>query len=130
MALWILIGGVAVSGALYLGFKNRPGAYQGSPSFYMDPSQAANGFQSAVVVPSGVIESSPNAAELQHALTSYAASLQMLDGYYILVATTTTISKKSCSCVPRRSFRTTLCRLALIGARTLQPKRTAGIGWC
>ena len=39
-ALAVLIGGVIVSGGLYLGFKNRPGAYQGSPSFYMDPSQA------------------------------------------------------------------------------------------
>jgi hypothetical protein len=80
-----LIGGVAVSGSLYLGFKNRPGAYQGSPSFYMDPSQPHGGFQSAVGVPSGPVSLPANSADLQQALTLYAASLQkMLDGYYIL----------------------------------------------
>lgn len=85
LALWMLIGGVAVSGALYLGFKNRPGAYQGSPSFYMDPSQPGGGFQSAIAVPTGVVSVPPNGGELQHALATYAASLQkMLDGYYIL----------------------------------------------
>ena len=85
MALWMLILGVAASGALYLGFKNRPGAYQGSPSYYMDPSQPNGGFQSAVVVPAGHAGLPRNSGELQQALTMYAASLQkVLDGYYIL----------------------------------------------
>ena len=85
IALWLLIGGVMLSGGLYLGFKNRPGAYQGSPSFYMDPSQGGGGFQSAVAVPSGPVVLPANTADLQRALTIYAQSLQkMLDGYYIL----------------------------------------------
>ena len=83
-ALVFLIVGVAGSGALYLGFKNRPGAYQGSPSYYMDPSQAS-GFQSTVRVPSGAVDLPSNQDDLRFALTTYAASLQkMLDGYYIL----------------------------------------------
>ena len=85
VALAILVGGVIGSGALYLGFKNRPGAYQGSPSFYMDPAQATHGFQSTVTVPPGPIALPSNPSDLQLALTTYAASLQkMLDGYYIL----------------------------------------------
>src|SRR5204862_2136813 len=84
LALAVLIGGVIVSGGLYLGFKNRPGAYQGSPSFYMDPSQPNSGFTSAITVPSGAIEV-PAGGELQTALIMYAASLEkLLDGYYIL----------------------------------------------
>jgi hypothetical protein len=76
---------VIVSGALYLGFKNRPGAYQGSPSHYMDPSQPAGGFQSAVGVPAGAIDFPPNRDDVKVALAIYADSLQkLLDGYYIL----------------------------------------------
>lgn len=85
VAVWILVGGVAASGALYLGFKNRPGAYQGSPSYYMDPSQPAGGFQSAVRVPDGPAAPPVNPGDLKDALSLYALSLQkMLDGYYIL----------------------------------------------
>ena len=85
VALAILIGGVIGSGALYLGFKNRPGAYQGSPSYYMDPSRPAGGFQSTVAVGTWPLELPSSPANLQQALTMYAASLQkMLDGYYIL----------------------------------------------
>ena len=85
IALAILVGGVIGSGALYLGFKNRPGAYQGSPSFYMDPAQPTSGFHSTVTVAPGPIALPSNPGDLQLALTIYAASLQkMLDGYYIL----------------------------------------------
>lgn len=84
-AWWILVIGVIVSGALYFGFKNRPGAYQGSPSYYMDPSQPASGFQPAARVPTGTIEVPPNRDDVKVALTTYAESLQkLLDGYYIL----------------------------------------------
>ena len=84
VALAFLIAGVMVSGGLYLGFKNRPGAYQGSPSHYMDPTQAS-GFQSAVAVPAGVSERVPNSEDVAIALSAYADSLQMvLDGYYVL----------------------------------------------
>ena len=55
IALAVLIVGVIGSAALYLGFKNRPGAYQGSPSFYMDPAQPQAGFASNLAVPDGPI---------------------------------------------------------------------------
>jgi hypothetical protein len=84
-AWWILVIGVIVSGALYFGFKNRPGAYQGSPSYYMDPSQPDSGFQPAARVPTGAIDVPPNRDDVKVALTTYAESLQkLLDGYYIL----------------------------------------------
>ena len=85
-ALIALLVGVVVSGSLYLGFKNRPGAYQGSPSFYMDPEQAAVGFNfGAVAVLSSAVVRPAAAADAQAALTTYARSLQkLLDGYYIL----------------------------------------------
>ena len=83
-ALAVLVGGVIVSGALYLGFKNRPGAYQGSPSFYMDPSQPNSGFSSSTIVPAGAIVI-PEGDALQTALQMYGASLQkLLEGYYVL----------------------------------------------
>ena len=84
VALAVLVAGVIASGGLYLAFKNRPGAYQGSPSYYMDSTQAS-GFQSAVAVPSGAIELPSNSDDLRLALSAYADSLQkMLDGYYVL----------------------------------------------
>jgi hypothetical protein len=86
VALWVLVVGVAVSGALYLGFKNRPGAYQGSPSFYMDPSQASNRYDlSAVAVPAGAVTAPADGEAARAALSAYADSLQrLLDGYYVL----------------------------------------------
>ncbi len=84
VALTVLVGGVIVSGGLYLGFKNRPGAYQGSPSFYMDPSRESSGFVSAIAIPNGSIEL-PENNQFQAALISYGASLEkLLDGYYVL----------------------------------------------
>jgi hypothetical protein len=84
-ALAFLLIGVALSGGLYLAFKNRPGAYQGSPSHYMDPSQPASGFQSSVVIPSGPATVPENAPALRAVLNSYARALELLlDGYYIL----------------------------------------------
>ena len=83
--LAILLIGVALSGGLYLAFKNRPGAYQGSPSHYMDPSQPASGFQSSVVIPSGPVNVTENASALRGVLNAYARALELLlDGYYIL----------------------------------------------
>ena len=85
-ALWTLVIGVIVSGGLYLGFKNRPGAYQGSPSFYMDPSQTGAGYSLATVPPATTAAAIPaNADAVRSALTRYADSLQLLlDGYYVL----------------------------------------------
>lgn len=86
MALVALVCGVVASGGLYLGFKNRPGAYQGSPSFYMDPSSPEAGFNfAAISVPAGAATASAADADVQAALTAYAGSLQrLLDGYYVL----------------------------------------------
>jgi len=39
LVFMLFLAGVAASLGLYLGFKNRPGAYQGSPHYYHDPSQ-------------------------------------------------------------------------------------------
>ena len=39
MALKVMVAGSILSLGLFFGFKNRPGAYQGSPAAFMDPSQ-------------------------------------------------------------------------------------------
>ena len=85
-ALIALVAGVVISGGLYLGFKNRPGAYQGSPSFYMDPAQPVAGFEfDAIAVPPGAVTLPAVAPDAQRALAAYARSLQkLLDGYYVL----------------------------------------------
>lgn len=83
-ALTFLIAGVVASGGLYLGFKNRPGAYQGSPSYYMDGSQSS-GFHSSINAPARAVEIPSNRDDVRVALTAYADCLQkVLDGYYIL----------------------------------------------
>ena len=86
LALAVLIGGVVVSGGLYLGFKNRPGAYQGSPSFYMDPSQPNSGFVSTVDVGTGQLKLADGNHLRRHtAFIVYGASLEkLLEGYYVL----------------------------------------------
>ena len=85
-ALALLLGGAALSVGLFVGFKNRPGAYQGSPAYYMDPTQQDKGFKlDRVQVPARVpvVPADPEATRT--ALTAYAHSLQcLLDGYYIL----------------------------------------------
>jgi len=86
VALGLLLAGVAVSLGLFFGFKNRPGAYQGSPSYYMDPSQPAGGYRlDGVPVPTvpAVLPSDPDAARA--ALTGYARAFErLLAGYYVL----------------------------------------------
>jgi hypothetical protein len=86
IALAVLIGGVIGSAALYAGFKNRPGAYQGSPSYYMDPSQPGAGFVAAAAIPNGPIAWPKGAnSPLELALQGYGLTLErMLDGYYML----------------------------------------------
>jgi hypothetical protein len=85
-ALAMLLTGVVASLGLFIGFKNRPGAYQGSPSYYMDPSQPEAGFklnpltaaQSPVATPAD-----PHA--LRATLTGYARAFErLLAGYYVL----------------------------------------------
>jgi len=86
-ALAALVVGVVVSFGLYVGFKNRTGAYQGSPAYYMDPSQAdAEYALDRIVVPNGELETPPSQVGdmVRSALVDYARSLQdLVDGYYI-----------------------------------------------
>jgi hypothetical protein len=85
-ALFVLIAGVMVSLGLFAGYKNRPGAYQGSPSYFMDPAQRDAGFQiDRIPVPTAaaVLPGNPEAA--RGALTGYARAFErLLAGYYIL----------------------------------------------
>lgn len=79
--------GLVVSAGLYVGYKNRPGAYQGSPSYILDPSQEAAGYTiDTIVVPAGAPASVAEAdgAALTAQLALYGRALeQLVDGYYV-----------------------------------------------
>jgi hypothetical protein len=85
-ALGLLVVGIVLSLGLYFGYKNRPGAYQGSPSYYMDPAQRDGGFRlDRVQVPTGPAVSPADPAGTRRALTGYARAFERLvAGYYIL----------------------------------------------
>jgi hypothetical protein len=85
-ALAMLIAGVGVSLALFVGYKNRPGAYQGSPSYFMDPGQKDAGFRlDAVAVPRGPARAPRDPEAVRASLTLYARAFErLLAGYYIL----------------------------------------------
>jgi hypothetical protein len=85
-ALVALLVGAVLSVGLFFGFKNRPGAYQGSPSYYMDPTQRDAGFHlDRVQVPATPPAAPSNPEAVRTALTTYAQAFQrLLDGYYIL----------------------------------------------
>jgi PAS domain-containing protein len=85
-ALILLLSGAALSVGLFFGFKNRPGAYQGSPSYYMDPSQKDTGFRlDLVAVPANPPVAPSDSDAARAALTGYARAFeQLLDGYYVL----------------------------------------------
>jgi hypothetical protein len=85
-ALALLLAGVTVSLALFVGYKNRPGAYQGSPSYFMDPNQKDAGFRlDAVPVPRGPAQAPRDPQAVRSALTRYAQAFdRLLAGYYIL----------------------------------------------
>jgi hypothetical protein len=85
-ALIVLFVGVAVSFGMYLGYKNRPGAYQGSPSFLMDPHQQGSGYRlDRVAVPAGALTLPDSNEALGAAFSGYGATLRrLIDGYYIL----------------------------------------------
>ena len=84
-ALVMLMVGVAASLTLYVGFKNRPGAYQGSPSFLMDPRQQDSGYPlDRITVPSGA-SVPPSTDALHEAFVGYGKTFRRLvDGYYVL----------------------------------------------
>jgi hypothetical protein len=85
-ALGVLIAGVIVSLGLFVGYKNRPGAYQGSPSYFMDPAQRDAGFQiDRIAVPSQAPVFPDDPGAVRGALTGYARAFErLLAGYYIL----------------------------------------------
>jgi hypothetical protein len=86
VALTLLLIGVVLSIGLFFGYKNRPGAYQGSPSYFMDPSQKGSMFAlDRITVPAGDPVAPLNPAATRDVLTRYAQSFeQLLSGYYIL----------------------------------------------
>jgi hypothetical protein len=85
-ALTMLLAGVVLSFGLYIGYKNRPGAYQGSPSFLMDPQQREAGYpMDRIPAGTGPVAVPAANAPLGEALTGYGRALRRLvDGYYIL----------------------------------------------
>jgi hypothetical protein len=85
-ALVVLLVGAVLSVGLFFGFKNRPGAYQGSPAYYMDPSQQDKAFRlDRIPVPKNAPTAPADPDDLRAALTDYARALAgLLDGIYIL----------------------------------------------
>ena len=86
LALAVLIVGVLASGGAYFGYKDAPGAYQGSPSFFMDPSRQDLAYRlDRVTVPSRPPAMPASPEEVRAALTGYGRTLErMLAGYHIL----------------------------------------------
>jgi hypothetical protein len=85
-ALFILLAGVSASLATYVAYKNAPGAYQGSPSFFMDPSQKGSEYSlSRVSLVNGPV-SAPLAPDLVRAAFDADARAfeRLLAGYHLL----------------------------------------------
>ena len=86
LAVIVLFAGVLLSAGVHLGFRHRPGAYQGSPSVFMDPTQKWAFYrldQISVPPMAATMPADPRAVE--KAFTSYAKALaRLLDGYHIL----------------------------------------------
>jgi hypothetical protein len=87
-ALKVMVGGIVVSLAIFFGFKNRPGAYQGSPAAYMDPfqSDAIYDTSSVQLQATRSVALDPAVASAVHeALTNYGNVLKALvHAYWIM----------------------------------------------
>jgi hypothetical protein len=85
-ALALLAVGIVASLGLYVGYKNRPGAYQGSPAYLMDPSQRDAGFRlDRVAVPAGAVTRPADADIVRRALSTYGEAFErLMAGYYVL----------------------------------------------
>ena len=85
-ALILLLAGVTASFALFVAYKNRPGAYQGSPSFLMDPRQHDSAYPlDRIAVPAGPATLPASPDPLHAALSGHGRTLRRLaDGYYVL----------------------------------------------
>ncbi|MBS1818135.1 MAG: hypothetical protein JSU08_09415 [Acidobacteria bacterium] len=86
IALWALTAGVVLSLGVYLGYKNAPGAYQGSPSFFMDPAKQNLQYRlDRVAVPPGAARAPQAPEQAREALVAYGRMFeQLLAGYHIL----------------------------------------------
>ena len=89
LALKLMVGGVVISLGLFFGFKNRPGAYQGSPAAFLDPTQQDSIYNlTRIAVPA--VESTPAiapaaATELGSVLAAYGDVLKGLVHAYWLM---------------------------------------------
>lgn len=85
-ALAVLVGGFAISLGAYLAYKNAPGAYQGSPSFLMDPAKKDAVYRLDRVPVQSTAVTLPTSSDGVHdALTTYARTFdKLLAGYHIL----------------------------------------------
>jgi hypothetical protein len=87
-ALGLLVTGIVLSLALYLGYKHRPGAYQGSPHHFHDPTRPDDGYVVHHVPPAGeeaIPLSSEAASEARSTLLAYGRALEeLLAAYYVL----------------------------------------------
>jgi hypothetical protein len=86
IALAVLLVGVGLSAAGFFGYKNRTGAYQGSPAAFMDPHQPESGYPLDRVPVPARQPAMPAAPEpVQSALVAYARSLEkIMAGYHIV----------------------------------------------
>lgn len=86
-ALGVLIAGVIISAGTFLAYRNAPGAYQGSPSFFMDPAQKDKNYRmDAVAVPAGDPAAPPSAEALGEALTQAGKAFDQLASSYNILA--------------------------------------------
>jgi len=86
VAVVVLVAGVAMSLVIHFYFKDRPGAYQGSPSTYMDPGQKDQRYPIGQILAPSRAPAMPAAAQsVREALTEYGKTFeQLLAGYHIL----------------------------------------------
>lgn len=86
-ALGVLLAGVVISAGTYLAYANAPGAYQGSPSFFMDPSQQDKNYpMDRVAVPAGEPGPVSSPEAVRDALTSSVRAFERLLAGYDLLA--------------------------------------------
>ncbi len=85
-ALAVLVVGVLASFGTYYGYKYQEGAYQGSPSFFMDPSKKALNYQmDAVAVPARPVRMPADPRLVAAALEQNAGVIErLLAGYHLL----------------------------------------------
>jgi hypothetical protein len=86
IALVVLLVGVALSAGGFFGYKNRTGAYQGSPAAFMDPRQPESRYPlDRVPVPSRPVAMPAAPEAVQAALTAYGRALEkIMAGYHIV----------------------------------------------